>query len=379
MIERGLMPIVNSKLQPGKVLILTGARQVGKTTLLKAFVNQRSTPSLWLSGDESDIREIMGNATSTRLKTIVGNHKLVVIDEAQRIENVGLALKLIVDNMPDVRVVASGSSALELANRIHEPLTGRKSSLHMYPLAFEEMVEHTSLVDEMRLIEHRMIYGSYPEVVCSPGNEEDILLELSESYLYKDILALGDIRKPAVLQRLLQALALQLGNEVSSRELAQLVGIDPATVDRYLDLLEKSFVIVRLSSFSRNARNEIKKGKKIYFIDNGIRNAVIRNFNRVALRDDVGHLWENYLVVERLKRNLHDGKWANCYFWRTHAQQEIDYLEEYDGKLHAFEFKWNPRKSVRFPRAFLESYPGSLTATVTRENVETFLLAGGQA
>ena len=374
MIPRALMPIIEKEMYKGKVIVITGARQVGKTTLLQKLTERFEKQTLWLSGDEPDVREMLGNASSTLLTTLIGKHTLVVIDEAQRIKNIGLALKLIVDNLPDIQVIVTGSSALELAGEIQEPLTGRKTALMMYPLSLGELVAHTGRLEEFRLLEHRMIYGSYPEIITSPGREENVLRELSESYLYKDILALGGIRKPLLLQRLVQALALQVGNEVTSRELAQLTGVDAVTVDRYLDLLEKSFVIIRLSSLARNIRNEIKKGKKIYFIDNGILNAVIRNFNPLALRQDVGALWENYLISERAKYNLHQGKWVNRYFWRTHAQQEIDYVEEYGGKLHAYEFKWSYRKRVRFPSRFKEAYPDTETHVVTPETVGSFLL-----
>lgn len=374
MIPRALMPIIGRGLFQGKIIVITGARQVGKTTLLRKLTDGFQGKALWLNGDEPDVREMLTKASSTSLSTLIGNHTLVVIDEAQRIKNIGLILKLIADNIPGVQVIATGSSALELANEIHEPLTGRKTALMMYPISFGEMIQHTTLMDECRLLEHRMVYGSYPEVITSPGQEDRVLRELSESYLYKDLLSLGGIRKPSVLQRLVQALALQVGNEVSSRELAQLTGVDAVTVDRYLDLLEKAFVIIRLSSFARNIRNEIKKGKKIYFVDNGIRNAVIRNFNPLALRQDVGALWENFLISERAKRNLHTERWVNRYFWRTHAQQEIDYVEEYGGKLYAYEFKWGNRKRVRFPLRFKETYPDSETRVVRPENMEEFLL-----
>ena len=374
MIPRALMPIIRQKLFQGKVIVITGARQVGKTTLLRKLTDDLRDQTLWLNGDEPDVREMLINPPSTVLSTLIGSHKLVVVDEAQRIKNIGLTLKLIADNIPGVQVIATGSSALELASEIHEPLTGRKTALMMYPISFGEMAQYTSLLDERRLLEHRMVYGTYPEVVTSPGHEESVLRELSESYLYKDILGLGGVRKPILLQRLVQALALQVGSEVSSRELAQLTGVDAVTVDRYLDLLEKAFVIIRLSSFARNIRNEIKKGKKIYFVDNGIRNAIIRNFNPLALRQDVGALWENFLISERAKQNLHTERWVNRYFWRTHAQQEIDYVEEYGGKLYAYEFKWGNRKRVRFPSRFKEAYPDAETRVVRPENMEEFLL-----
>jgi predicted AAA+ superfamily ATPase len=279
-----------------------------------------------------------------------------------------------VDNIPDVQVIAMGSSALELAGRIKEPLTGRKYEYYLYPLSFEEMVNHTSLLEEKRLLEHRMIYGYYPQIVTSPGNEETLLQLLSDSYLYKDLFALEQVKKPMLLEKLLQALALQIGSEVNYHELSQLVGADKETVERYIDLLEKAFVVFRLSSLSRNLRNEIKKGKKIYFWDNGIRNAIIKNFNLPSQRQDIGGLWENFLVSERQKVMHYHQKYINRYFWRTHAQQEVDYIEEQGGKLSAWEFKWNPKAKGRIPKTFLEAYPQTETGVITPANVEDWLL-----
>jgi len=373
MINRIIEKNIHQRLHKGKVILLLGARQVGKTTLVKKIINQYHNQALYLSGDEIDIREMLSNASSTQLKSVLGKNRLVIIDEAQRIPNIGITLKIMVDNFPDIQVIATGSSSFELADKIKEPLTGRKYEYTLFPLSYEEMVNHTSEIEENRLIEHRLIYGYYPEVVIKTGEEKETLRLLSENYLYKDIFTLETIKKPAILEKLIQALSLRLGNEVSYHEIGQLIGIDNQTVEKYIGLLEKAFIIFCLSSLSRNVRNELKKSRKIYFIDNGIRNAVIKNFNPLSLRQDTGALWENFLISERMKANHYSGRWVNQYFWRTHAQQEIDYIEEYDGKLHAYEFKWNPTKRYRIPKTFLNAYPESETAIITKENFVDFI------
>jgi len=244
----------------------------------------------------------------------------------------------------------------------------------LYPISFQEMVKHTSLIEEKRLLEHRMIFGNYPEVVTSSGYEKSVLKGLTDAYLYKDIFALDYIKKPSLVEKLLQALALQLGNEVSYNELSKLVGADNETIERYINYLEQAYVVFKLNSFSRNHRNEIKKGKKIYFYDNGIRNAIIKNFNPLALRNDVGALWENYLIVERAKRNHYTDQWINTYFWRTITQKEIDYIEEKDGKLYAFEFKWNEKKKPKLPKTFLDSYHQTEYKVINQNNYAAFIL-----
>ena len=378
-IDRIIASQIRARIGKGKVILLLGPRQSGKTTLVKKIVADSEMETLWLSGDEADARVLLSNTTSTRLKTLFGQKKLVIIDEAQRIANIGITLKLCADMLPEIQVVATGSSAFELADATSEPLTGRKYEYHLFPLSFGELVAYHGLTDEKRLLEHRLIYGCYPEVVTSPGEEHELLYLLTESYLYKDVFSLGLAKKPALLERIVQALALQIGSEVSYNELGQLVGADKETVERYIDMLEKCYVVFRLTSFSRNLRNELKKNRKIYFWDTGVRNAVIRNFNPLHLRQDIGGLWENFLVAERLKANYYAGRPANYWFWRTHAQQEIDYIEERNGLLSAWEFKWKATKPPRMPKSFLDAYPGCITGYVTPDIMEEFLLGGEQA
>ena len=365
---------IAERIGQGKVILVFGPRQSGKTTLMHAVAEKSGMDPLWLSGDEPDIRGLLAEATSTRLKSLLGGKRLVIIDEAQRIANIGITLKLCADTLPDIQIIATGSSAFELAGVTSEPLTGRKYEYHLYPLSFGELAAHHGMLEEKRLLEHRLVFGLYPEPATHPGKERDLLSLLAESYLYKDILALGIVKKPALLERMVQALALQIGSEVSYQELGQLIGADKETVERYIDLLEKAYVLFRLPSFSRNLRNELKKSRKVYFWDTGIRNAVIRNFSPLHLRQDTGALWENFLVAERLKANHYAGRDANHWFWRTHAQQEIDYLEEQDGVLSAWEFKWRATRPPRIPNSFLTAYPGCRTGYVTAETVETFLL-----
>ena len=333
----------------------------------------RKEKSIILNGDEPDIRELLSNCTSTRLRSIIGDHRIVCIDEAQRINNIGLTIKIFTDQLKEVQVIASGSSAFDLANRTAEPLTGRKYETLLLPLSFKEMVEHHGLLEETRLLAHRLVYGYYPEIVTKPGEQKELLRLLAGSYLYKDLLSFGGIKKPVLLEKILLALALQLGNEVSYHEIGQLVGADNQTVERYIDLLEKAFVIFRLPAFSRNVRNEIKKGRKIYFYDNGIRNTIISNFNLPEIRNDVGALWENFMISERTKYLIMNQIAAKSYFWRTTQQQEIDYIEEREGKLYAFEFKWNPLGKIKIPKTFLNSYSSAETEIITPKYFESFL------
>ncbi|MVM38616.1 AAA family ATPase [Spirosoma sp. HMF3257] len=373
MIRRQIIEAIQKDLFRNKVIIVTGPRQVGKTTLLRELARQTQRPTLWLNCDEPDDRADLENVSSTQLRALVGANQLLFIDEAQRVSGIGLTLKLLADQLPDVQTIVTGSSALELAGGINEPLTGRKFEYRLLPFSTKELVTETSQREEQRLLEQRLIYGFYPEVVLNSAEADRLLAELADSYLYKDILRLQDIRKPTVLQKLLIALALQVGSEVSFYELSQTVGTDPATVERYIGLLEQVFVVFQVGALSRNLRNELKKSKKVFFYDNGIRNAIIKNFNPLSLRADVGALWENFIIAERVKANLYIGKQPAYYFWRTTQQQEIDWLEEAGGQLKAFEFKWNPKAKAKFPTSFQEAYVGTEMAVVSPENYMNWL------
>lgn len=373
MVPRILLEKIKNQLFKGKAIILFGSRQTGKTSLLHELF-PANDDIVWLNGDDLEVQGIVSQINTAQWRTIMANKKVLVIDEAQMIENIGLRMKLVTDQLKDVQLVATGSSAFELANRLNEPLTGRKWEHHLYPLSFAEMVDHNGLIEERSLLNHRLIYGYYPEVVTSPGNERNVLKNLTDSYLYKDILTFGGIKKSNKLTTLLQAIAFQVGSQVSYSELANTVGMDSKTVESYIDLLEKSYIIFRLPSFSRNLRNELKHSRKIYFYDNGVRNAIISNFLPIKSRTDTGALWENFAVSERVKHNEYYDHWCNRYFWRTHKQKEIDYIEEYDGELHAYEFKYNPRKAAKIPKDFAAAYPDATFMEVTPANIEEFLL-----
>lgn len=372
MIERILEKQILAKINKKKAIILMGPRQVGKTTLLKSLF-EKSTEIIWLNGDEPDIQSIFENISSKRLEAIIGNKKMIIIDEAQRIPEIGLKMKLITDQLLNVELIATGSSAFELSNKLNEPLTGRKWEFKMYPISFQEMVNHHGLLNEIRLLPHRLIYGFYPDVVNHPGNEKEILKQLSDSYLYKDLLMIDQIKKPSALVKLLQALALQISSQVSYHELGQICGLDGKTIEKYMMLLEQSYIIFRLTSFSRNQRNELKKSRKVYFFDNGIRNSLIANFEQIENRTDIGALWENYLVSERVKYLAYQQKWVNNWYWRTTEQQEIDYVEEENGQLSAYEFKWNPKAKGSIPNSFKKTYPTATINIIHRENFEQFL------
>ncbi|MGM9777754.1 MAG: ATP-binding protein [Prevotella sp.] len=375
MIKRTLNEKISTLLGGNKAITIMGARQVGKSTLLRMILGEREKV-LWMNGDDPDVLGLFDGITSTRLKAIVGGNDIVVIDEAQRIPNIGLRIKLITDQIDGVQVVATGSSSFELSNKINESLVGRKREFTMFPLTFCEMVEETNLLSEIRMLPHRMVYGYYPEVVSNPGNEKVILKELSDSYLYKDILSLEGVGKPDKLVRLLKALALQIGSQVSYNEIGRLVGLDSKTVEKYIDILVKSYIIFLMPSFSRNMRNELKTSRKIFFWDLGIRNAVIGNMAMVENRQDAGALWENFVIAERMKLLAYQGSFAQSYFWRTKQQQEIDYIEEEDGRIKAIEIKWNPNKSAtKCPDSFLGAYPDAEYKVITPNNIEEFLLS----
>ena len=357
------------------MILLLGPRQVGKTTLVREIAETSGQPYLYLNGDNANVPELLRDRNAVSLKQVLGSNQLVILDEAQNIDEVGLKLKLLIDSYPEVQLLVTGSSSLDLSHGVNESLTGRKYEYNMYPVAYAELVSDMGLLDARATLERRLIYGSYPEVINYPDEQEEVLLTLSSSYLYKDLLNLQDIRRVDLLRKILQAIAFQVGSEVSYTELGRTVQADNQTVERYIDLLEQAFIIFRLPSLSRNLRNEIKRGRKIYFWDNGIRNALISNFIPFSLRQDKGALWENFLVSERQKRNHYSRYFANSYFWRTHAQKEIDYVEERNGMLTAFEFKWSPKKRMSIPATFSKAYPNSTFEVITNENFLPFVTA----
>ena len=375
MYKRDLQSVIQERCFQGKAIILLGARQVGKTTLLKKIIQEQHVEALYLNCDEPQTVAALTNCNLKELQMIVGANKFVVIDEAQKVDNIGLTLKLIVDNMPDVQVIATGSSAFELRNCLNEPLTGRKYEYQMFPISSKEIYQSSGYLDLKGLLETRLIYGSYPDILNHANDARELLRMLTNSYLYKDILATDNLRKPDVLDKLLRALAFQVGSEVSYNELSQTVGTDSKTVERYIELLEKCYIIFRLHGLSRNLRNELKKAKKIYFYDNGVRNAVIQQFAPLELRNDAGALWENFFISERVKRNHYQQNYCNMYFWRTKSQLEIDYIEEQNGQMTAFEMKWNPKKAnTSIPEAFLKAYDVKETVIITPDNYLDYVL-----
>ena len=374
MIKRMIEPLIRQDFGKGKVVLVLGARQVGKTTLLQQL-SAGVQKSIMLNCDNADDLALLANPTTTSLAALVGDADMLLIDEAQRVDGIGLVLKMLADTVGTrTQVVATGSSALELANGVFESAAGRVFEYRLYPFSFGELAEDEGGARiERRLLESRLVWGAYPEVATTPNDARRILEAIVNGALYKDILSFGGIRRSDVLGRLVQCLALQVGSEVSYGELAAAIGINKATVETYIDLLEKTFVVFRLPSLARNARNEIKKGRKVYFWDNGIRNAVIGNFSPLALRMDAGALWENYLVSERRKALAYSRSAARSYFWRTTTQSEVDYVEERDGCFAAYEFKWNIRRKPRPPSAYLAAYPQSDWKVVTLENYQDFL------
>lgn len=370
MISRDLTPVLATKLHKGKVIVLIGPRQVGKTTMINTLLTDNDY--LFLDGDDHSVAEIISNANTEALRSIIGTYKYVFIDEVQRIPNIGLKLKIIVDQIKNVQVIVSGSSAFDINNATQEPLTGRKFEYNLFPISWSEFEKNVGYIKAQQQLELRILYGMYPDVINNFGDEYEILKNLVSSYLYKDILALAGIRKSEYLEKVVQALAFQVGNEVSYNEIAQLVGIDKNTVSNYIDLLEKSFVVFRINSFSKNLRNEIKANKKIYFYDNGVRNMIIGNFNNLALRQDKGALWENFMMAERMKFLSYTQSNAKPYFWRTTTQQEIDYIETNADAVSAFEFKWATTKKAKLPKSFIEAYNPSFLV-VNKENFRDFL------
>lgn len=374
MVRREQTNYAKARLFKGKALLVFGPRQVGKTTFVQNLIADLNKKTLFLNGDESDVLVLFESPNVTKLKNIIGDNEILVIDEAQRITNIGIVLKIIVDQIKSVQVIATGSSSFELANKLNEPLTGRKYEMFLYPITFSEMVAHNGLLEEKRALEQRLIYGNYPEIITNPIDAKEHIKLIANSYLYKDLFLLDQISKPVLLQKIVKALALQVGSEVNYNELSKLIQIDNKTVEKYIDLLEKAFVIFKLPALSNNVRNEIKKGKKIYFYDNGIINAVTGNFNLLAQRTDVGSLRENYIISERIKHlNIQQNE-ASPYFWRTTQQQEIDYIEKNEDRILACEIKWNAKTKYKIPVTFSTNYANVTSKIVSPENYEEFLL-----
>ncbi|MCL2233200.1 MAG: ATP-binding protein [Treponema sp.] len=371
-IARTIAGDLSQKLADKKALIVFGARQVGKSTMLKQMLKGDDSV-LWLYGDQAQTGAFFSDLSISNIKAMIGSKKTVVIDEAQMIADIGIKLKMFTDYLDDIKVIATGSSSFDLANKINEPLTGRKWEYHLLPLSFKEMANASSVFDEMGHLETRLIYGYYPEIVTHPGEEKERIMELVTSYLYKDVLILERLQKVEKITRLLQALALQVGSQVSYSEIGAIVGIDSKTVEKYIELLEKIFIVYRITSYSKNAHNELKASKKVYFYDNGIRNALISAFNPLELRDDIGILWENFIMAELLKKDKNSRNFAKRWFWRTRQSQEIDLVHEVDGIWSAYEFKWNDKKNVSCPSAFKEAYPEVSFHVINRKNFIEFV------
>ncbi len=368
-IQQKQLSNLKNALAPGKVVVIYGARRTGKTTMLQQFLRDVDEPYLLVSGEDITVQGYLASQSIEKLSAFVGANRLLVVDEAQKVPNIGANLKLIVDHIPEIRVIATGSSSFDLARSVGEPLTGRKTSLKLFPLAQLEIGQIEQRHQTDANLESRLIYGAYPEVVLTNDNRarEQYLREIVASYLYKDILELDGIRHATKISRLLQMIALQIGKEVSYTELGTGLGMSKNTIERYLDLLENAFVIQKLSGFSRNLRSEITKNSRYYFLDNGVRNALINNFNPLSIRNDVGELWENYLVMERLKKQEYLFLHANNYFWRTYSQKKIDFVEEREGKLFGFEMKWGAAGG-KPPKEWLEAYPNATWQLINRQN-----------
>lgn len=366
---------ISHYLETNKVLIIYGPRQAGKTTLLNRFLADTTMSYKFFSGDDKKFAKDFSQCDTEFIKKMLGNTQLLVIDEAHKIDDIGRALKIAVDFIPGLYVIVTGSSSFDLANVTDEPLTGRKNVVHLYPLSLGEVAQTYGNYETKRALNDYLIYGMYPNVVTYPTYDQkrDRIIEIADSYLIKDILEFDKVKKSKTVIELLKLLAFQIGSEVSTKELADKLGLDAKTVKRYLDLLEKSFVILQLTGFSRNLRNEVTKMSKYYFYDLGIRNALIANFNTVDLRNDVGHLWENFAIMERIKANFYNGVYANYYFWRTYEQKEIDFIEERGGNLYGYEFKWTEDK-VKAPKEWLETYTNASYAVITSTTYDDFLL-----
>ncbi|HOY14978.1 MAG TPA: ATP-binding protein [Saprospiraceae bacterium] len=370
MITRQIADNIKKRMFSKKAIILLGPRQVGKTTLIRTLIGDEDV--LFLDGDDVTVRNTLSQINTQELKNLIGKNKIVFIDETQRIENIGLTAKIIVDQIKDIQLILSGSSSFQINEEVQEPLTGRKWSFELYPITFKEWENNVGVLQAKQGLNDRLIYGFYPDILNNPEDQTELIDELMDSYLFKDVLLYGKIKKSDSIFKLVQALAYQVGNEVNYNELSNLIGIDAKTVASYIDILEKAFVFFRLNSYSTNQRNEIKKGIKIYFFDNGVRNAIIKNFNNVDNRNDVGALWENFLISERWKQLHYSKSKATPYFWRTTQQQEIDYVEVSANEVKAFEFKWSNTKKGKISDTFTNQYH-SINSIINKDNYHAFI------
>jgi uncharacterized protein len=376
-IQRLLLPQLKDHVKAGQVAVVYGPRRVGKTTLVRDYLGTYQGKHLFLNADELASREALASQNASQLGELISGYDLLVIDEAQRVKEIGLNLKILIDTYPQLAIIATGSASFELANKINEPLTGRKTTLTLYPISFEELSRELGAHEAKKKLEKWLVFGGYPAIVttASAKERERMLGELVGSYLYRDILELDEVKRADKIVDLLRLIAFQIGNEVSLAELAGNLALNRETVEKYLDLLEKVFVIFRVGGFSRNLRKEVVKNHRYYFFDNGVRNALIQNVNGLKLRNDVGQLWENYLVSERMKRNHYHSHRVNSYFWRTYDQKEIDLIEEAGGKLHGFEFKWSSESKMNksTAKAFSETYPNSTIEIINPQNFQYFI------
>ncbi|MCC5940846.1 MAG: ATP-binding protein [Balneolaceae bacterium] len=373
MIKRQLQEKVSDRLFDGKAIVLIGARQVGKTTLVKTILESKKTEVRFFDGDDPTVRRLLDEPNTEQIRQLIGKAGIVFIDEAQRLPNIGLTAKIITDQFKDKQLILSGSSAFELNSSIQEPLTGRKWTYNLYPVSWKEWQDHLGYLKAEQDLENRLVYGFYPDVLTHFSRQSEVLDELVESYLYKDILNYAGIRKPDMIQKLVQAISYQIGQEVVYKEVGDLIGLDPKTVSHYIDILEHAFVVFRLPAFSKNLRNEIKKNQKIYFYDNGVRNAVIHDYDPFVNRTDQGALWENFLVSERLKQLKYAKRKSGMFFWRTKQQQEVDYVEVTGKEISGYEFKWNPKRDIRFPKTFTRNYSDNVHG-IHRDNFRDFVL-----
>jgi len=376
-IPRQITTAFTDSLRAGKVLVLLGPRRVGKTVFIENLLEKHiSEPFIKLNGEDMATQAVLGERTLVNYSRLVSDHRLLVIDEAQKVPDIGLALKLMIDNIAGLKIIATGSSVFDLTNKLGEPLAGRKTTFYLFPLAQAEYVPFENLAETKARLPERMIFGNYPELLQYPSEKQkaDYLNELVNGALLKDIFSFEGIRNASRIADLLRLIAFQMGKEVSLEELGRNLQLSRNTVEKYLDLLAKTFVVFKIPGFSRNLRSEVTKTSRWYFHDNGIRNAIIANFNPIMLRDDIGALWENYFVTERIKFQHYTGRMTKNYFWRTYQQQEIDWIEEEGGQLSAFEIKWNPAKKARVPSAWKQAYPDSNFRVITPDNYLEWIL-----